>query len=1107
MSKKEDLPSINDYLEDSELPSYKDFIEEEKELPSVEEYKTHIEEETIEDANGNTFAEVIDVIKAPEWQELVKLVNDVRKDIPEIPEIKSYDEEISQISEKIAEISENFSQYDLKSDKIYDLRAQNEKFEEKLTEIEQKIPEIPEIRYYEGDIELIYNKISRIKEEIESLPEVKYYENDLDVLKSRIEEVNENIPTFPKWVNEVNEVPDFSWIGKTFGVIDDDFKKVQGHLDLIKDTIQSRVSELNETIETKDFEQRVDSKTLSENLDSTNTRLTETKDKIYKELREMTLRVYDHHKEFKDDDRKLKKAILGEQNKLKQTLKEQIKSIEKESIKTDEKIISFYTDLKEEVEQKFNSLPEVKYYDDDIKTLKQDVRFVKVSVKNCLEDVKKISSEIKKTQIELSEGLLNEPPNEKETAGGQTDPLTPLDQKFATLDDLSKHYRLFISRIQTQLSTMGGGGAGFIKDLDDVTFDGSDNQLLIYNASTSKWVGIDSSKIQGGSVGAAGTWGIDSVGIHTVKSVGINTTTAKAGVSLHVIGDIEATGNVNVGGTITYDDVVHVDSLGLSTFRSGIEVNTGTATTALLVRGDARITGILTIGQSSVTIDGDNNTVTTGIVTITNSQVILGSNVTINASATGINSAPNVFYVAKDGDDNNNGTSIDNAKLTIAGAVGVAQSGSVIKVLSGNYVESNPITLPAFVAVVGDDQRTVKVLPSNTTQDIFHVNKGCKLANMTFSGHLAPAAAVAFPTGIATNVGGGKWKGPYIQNCTSDTTTGTGIFIDGDKAEKTKSMNVDAFTQYNQGGVGVAVTNEGYAQLVSVFTICCNEAITVHKGGQADLANSNCSFGTFGLIADGVSDQQFTGIVTSSGAAGQDNIVINVGAVTTRPYDGQVVYFDQLYKSVESITITNGGSGYTSTPSVTITSPTGPNGEVATAFATLEGGVVTSIDIISSGSQYTGTASVTISAPDSGTTATATAVMADTYYTINSATPIVSGITTLTLAENLLNTVGVASTAYFFQQSKIIASSHTFEYIGSGNTITVATPKRGGVTIQANEVISQNGGSVIYTSTDQSGNFRIGDDFQINQATGTVSGRAFSKSLFSEMTPFILALS
>ena len=91
----------------------------------------------------------------------------------------------------------------------------------------------------------------------------------------------------------------------------------------------------------------------------------------------------------------------------------------------------------------------------------------------------------------------------------------------------------------------------------------------------------------------------------------------------------------------------------------------------------------------------------------------------------------------------------------------------------------------------------------------------------------------------------------------SDTTTGTGIRVDGDKAVKTKSMNVDAFTQYNQGGVGVAVTNEGYAQLVSVFTICCDKAITVHAGGQADVANSNCSFGTLGLVADGKGNLQY----------------------------------------------------------------------------------------------------------------------------------------------------------------------------------------------------------------------------------------------------------
>ncbi len=56
--------------------------------------------------------------------------------------------------------------------------------------------------------------------------------------------------------------------------------------------------------------------------------------------------------------------------------------------------------------------------------------------------------------IEKSLGLLSEPSNTKQ----QNDPLTPLDQKFATFDDLQKHYNLFLSRIQQQLSTLGGGG-------------------------------------------------------------------------------------------------------------------------------------------------------------------------------------------------------------------------------------------------------------------------------------------------------------------------------------------------------------------------------------------------------------------------------------------------------------------------------------------------------------------------------------------------------------------------------------------------------------------------------------------------------------------------
>jgi hypothetical protein len=96
--------------------------------------------------------------------------------------------------------------------------------------------------------------------------------------------------------------------------------------------------------------------------------------------------------------------------------------------------------------------------------------------------------------IEKSLGLLSEPSNTKV----QNDPLTPLDQKFATLDDLQKHYNLFITRIQQQLSTLGGSGEVRLEFLDDVDRDSAkrDNYFLKYDASINKWVGDD-----GGGVG------------------------------------------------------------------------------------------------------------------------------------------------------------------------------------------------------------------------------------------------------------------------------------------------------------------------------------------------------------------------------------------------------------------------------------------------------------------------------------------------------------------------------------------------------------------------------------------------------------------------------
>ncbi len=368
-------------------------------------------------------------------------------------------------------------------------------------------------------------------------------------------------------------------------------------------------------------------------------------------------------------------------------------------------------------------------------------------------------------------------------------------------------------------------------------------------------------------------------------------------------------------------------------------------------------------------------------------------------------------------------------------------------------------------------------------------------------------------TGIIT-------KGPYIRNCTNFIPDSIGARIDGFNADEGDqinrigvqgSFNVDSYTQYNQGGIGVSVSNGAYCQLVSLFTICNDIAVSASGGGQLDLTNSNSSFGTQGLIAFGRADEtskcidRYTGIVTSTAAVSQSQIVVS-GVGSNRPYDGQAIFFDRQYNVVRKIDITNGGSGYTSAPTVTVAAPTGPGVAVrSTASATVENGVVTAVTMLSNGSQYEVVPAVTFSG-GGGADAAATAVLDPIYYEVGEATEPSAGISTLTLVQNLNNEVGVGSTAFFARQSLQIVSSHSFQYIGAGNTIELAYPSQGGVVIQDNEVIETDGARVVYTSTDQSGNFRIGDGVEINQSTGTISGSIYVKSLFSQVTPFILAL-
>ena len=529
----------------------------------------------------------------------------------------------------------------------------------------------------------------------------------------------------------------------------------------------------------------------------------------------------------------------------------------------------------------------------------------------------------------------------------------------------------------------------------------------------------------------------------------------------------------------------------------------------------------------------------------------------------------NILYVTKDGNDSNSGLLEGDAKATIGGAAAVALDGDTIYVRPGTYFENNPIGLRTDVSISGQDLRLVTVVPNNPTEDLFHVRRGCLIENMNFAGNNVSiahtgAAMVAFPpTGSATQNSGyvaagpanegpsGRYRSPYVRNCTNFATGSIGMRVDGNHVnaaytgtnnlgQDLKSMVVDSYTQYNQNGIGVSITNKAYAQLVSIFTINCDIAIYASSGGQCDLTNSNSSFGNYGLYADGTSDDEFTGITTVAADPESDTFTFadirDSESNVRKPFDGQGAFFrlnldsypdtgtktgivTEPLRTIRSITVTNPGSGYTSTnpPIVTIDSPLGPESIDAELSANVSAtGSVTSIDVISSGRNFLPAGSgsnqqnigITIAAPASGTTATADAVTDPILFTVASSTePTTStGIGTITFNEFVPYSVGVGTSVAFRRLSRIITSSHSFEYVGAGTDINRANPFQGGVTIPENEVVAINGGQVPFTSTDQKGNFKIGQGLTIDQTTSTISGRDFNRAIQANLTPLIIAL-
>ena len=616
-------------------------------------------------------------------------------------------------------------------------------------------------------------------------------------------------------------------------------------------------------------------------------------------------------------------------------------------------------------------------------------------------------------------------------------------------------------------------------------------------------------------------------------------------------GNIIITGNLNVQGNTVYtetetvlikDNIITLNAAigqaSLPTRDAGIEIDRGALSNSQIIWNETVDRWTYThdgsvyynIGSvqnafvtfaangTSVTPQSNNDTLTIngfGGVLITGNDS--SNTITIGLTELAQGNSGSQIFVSPNGDDSYDGYAISRPKRTVRAAVNAARPGMKVFIAAGTYDEITPIIVPQKVDVRGDGERSTIIRPVDPTKDIFWLNNNCLITNMGFENYTASACAfpdhqivsytaqsgntnsitLAFGEESLTNyytemtidiisgTGAGQrrtitsyngatqvamvdvvWSNipdntsvykifiekrtspaantarwttfitasPYVYVCSSRTTTGTGLKVDGARATGNKSMVSAQFTQVNTGGIGFHVLNDGYAQLVSMFSIFCDVGFLAESGGTASMGNCNVNFGNRGLQSNGRGALIMTGTLSADGIFNDFTINLNNISVNTDPY-----------------------------------------------------------------------MSVSANVPYIGLIGYVDGDTSDTYYYVTSSTVPAGGSTITTIKNSLDNNFATGTTIRFYQQSQLRASGQTFEFVGAGTTLTSALPRNGGIPNSEAQIVRSNGGAVFCTSTNESGDFQV-SDLIIEQTTGTISGRTFSKSLYAELTPFILAL-
>ena len=338
----------------------------------------------------------------------------------------------------------------------------------------------------------------------------------------------------------------------------------------------------------------------------------------------------------------------------------------------------------------------------------------------------------------------------------------------------------------------------------------------------------------------------------------------------------------------------------------------------------------------------------------------------------------NVFYVALNGVDTPlAGKTLDfpfrTVKYALAQVTAQDAAPATVYIKTGVFVEEFPISIPAFTSIVGDEMRTTIIEPTPATRNLdkFLVRNNTTIRNMTWRGASGTLSApdqygLRKPTGgawVALDPGTGPtdetvWivsKSPYIQNVSTFGEFCVGMKVDGSLHNGgTVSMTANDFTQVLSDGIGAWITNQGRAELVSVFSYYGYMGYLAENGGIIRATNGNSSYGTYGTVSLGVDPTEI------SRTAKVDNRRLEALVSRVQTDGDKILYleYQNAGQSYSSVTYSFTGTGNTSVISL---SPNYYNGGVTSVRILADGA---SYKTVTANAQSGSNLTITLSASD-----------------------------------------------------------------------------------------------------------------------------------------------